>query len=449
MNKSNSIRKGKGVVETREVRFTLKDKYVKSKDTAPTKRKLTKHPVLIRAIFRYKQGKFVYSTKQKIEPNQWNDSKQLPKITYPFYDILKRDLDNISKVIRTIHRSNSNISFDELRNRLNDELGRTTKEEDNNSNALIIWIDNWIKRREKLKDKDIRTIQKYKTIFNRLKTYSDSLDKPLEWEDINRAFVEDYTYWLYNETRVSSANTANKEFQTLTFIFSQAYLDKVHNNDFFRGRQFSVPRVKTSTVALTANEVDQLFSYDYEGNKLYSSVRDWFVIACESALRISDLKRIKRENIQTEGEHTLLKMISRKTSKRIVIPASKRMLELLERNDFKFPKIKYNDFNDLIKDVCKEAKITTKVLVKKNVKGKTKSEFHEKWEMLSSHSGRKTWASINYLKGIPVQLLLNVTQHSSEKTFLAYVDLTEEQKSLRLIKEMNDRAKIIDMNKTA
>ena len=44
----------------------------------------------------------------------------------------------------------------------------------------------------------------------------------------------------------------------------------------------------------------------------------------------------------------------------------------------------------------------------------------EKWELISSHIGRRSFAS-NYYGKVPTSYLINITGHSSEKMFLNYI----------------------------
>lgn len=77
-------------------------------------------------------------------------------------------------------------------------------------------------------------------------------------------------------------------------------------------------------------------------------------------------------------------------------------------------------FNEHIKTVCEVAGLTQKVhggLVEKTFK--KYGEF-PKWKLVSSHVGRRSYASNNY-GIIPTPVLMLMTGHKTEAMFLEYV----------------------------
>ncbi|HMP31214.1 MAG TPA: hypothetical protein PKD85_16530, partial [Saprospiraceae bacterium] len=81
--------------------------------------------------------------------------------------------------------------------------------------------------------------------------------------------------------------------------------------------------------------------------------------------------------------------------------------------------------------------ITDSIVIRESVKGESKDVQYRKCDIVSAHDGRRTWASINYLKGYPIGLLMQVTGHSSEDTFLSYVGSSSLDKAKRLNELMN------------
>ena len=97
---------------------------------------------------------------------------------------------------------------------------------------------------------------------------------------------------------------------------------------------------------------------------------------------------------------------------------------------YKFSLQKYNDY---IKEVCRRVGINKKVKdskyfqVGKSKEGKihrkVEGEF-EKWELVSTHIGRRSFATNNYGK-IPTPVLMARTGHRTEKMFLKYIGKIE------------------------
>ena len=55
----------------------------------------------------------------------------------------------------------------------------------------------------------------------------------------------------------------------------------------------------------------------------------------------------------------------------------------------------------------------------------------EKWKVLSSHIGRRSFAS-NFYGKIPTSLLMQATGHSSEQMFLRYINPVDKERILSL-----------------
>lgn len=56
--------------------------------------------------------------------------------------------------------------------------------------------------------------------------------------------------------------------------------------------------------------------------------------------------------------------------------------------------------------------------------GNTKiSHKKSKFEMVSAHTARRTFATILYLNSAPIKFIMEVTGHKKESTFLKYIRL--------------------------
>jgi integrase len=77
--------------------------------------------------------------------------------------------------------------------------------------------------------------------------------------------------------------------------------------------------------------------------------------------------------------------------------------------------------------VCRLAGITDKVEVTYTKGGKEHKETREKWELVSTHTARRTGATLLIKAGAPIAWVMRVTGHKSEKTFMRYIRLSAEE----------------------
>ena len=91
--------------------------------------------------------------------------------------------------------------------------------------------------------------------------------------------------------------------------------------------------------------------------------------------------------------------------------------------DGEFPrKISASNYNIYIKTVCKKAKLNEIVTgsLKDPKTKKLKVGKYEKWQLVSSHIGRRSYAT-NFYGKMPTHLLMVATGHTTEKALLVYI----------------------------
>ena len=114
-------------------------------------------------------------------------------------------------------------------------------------------------------------------------------------------------------------------------------------------------------------------------------------------------------------------------------------MSILERRKGNFPrKISDQKYNEYIKEIAKEAGLTKLVDGAKQdaeTKRKVFGKF-PKWELVTSHIGRRSYATNNY-GIIPTRLIMTMTGHKSEKEFLKYIGKSETSMAMQLAEYVN------------
>jgi integrase len=425
MDKGNKPN-GKGQIKVPEVKFNLKSLQDKNK------------PTLISAVFRYHNQKLVYSTKHKIKPLHWNAKAQKPKAPYEFYNDVVNDLNVISTAIRTIHTESNgdNLTLSDFKTKLDIKLGRIEIEDCVNEIDFTDYLKTYIRAFEIGNLAQERTAQKYQTLLNNIQEFKPGA---IPFNSIDIKFKKEFIEWRYENSKAKSQNTINKDFGCIKNVLKQAYNEGLHTNTIFRDEGFSVKTVKTSIFALSEYEVNKLHEYDFSNNKRLERVRDWFLISCWSALRWSDFSSISPEHIIKDGVDYFLRKKTIKTGELVFIPIDKRLFNMLEKYGFKSIDISNQKFNDYIKEVFEVAGITDNIILDTNYKGVDKEVTKRKCDVVSAHDGRRTWATINYLNGYPIGLLMQVTGHTMESTFLSYVGASPLDKARKLNEMFKNR----------
>ncbi|WP_315820979.1 site-specific integrase [Paraflavitalea speifideaquila] len=150
-------------------------------------------------------------------------------------------------------------------------------------------------------------------------------------------------------------------------------------------------------------------------------VRDLFMIGCYTGLRVSDYNNIKPHHIK--GKY--IDLYQRKTGERVVIPIHNTVKTIIAKYGGQTPpKISDQKINQYIKEICKLAEITETIEKQQTKGGEKVASVLEKWQLVTSHTARRSFATNMTKQGIPIQLIMKITGHKKESVFLKYIKLS-------------------------
>jgi len=183
-------------------------------------------------------------------------------------------------------------------------------------------------------------------------------------------------------------------------------------------------------VYLNEDEIKQIT--DAEMDEL-EEIRDLFIIGCWTGLRISDLSRLERENIK-DG---LLTIKTQKGKDNVVIPVTGELQAVLDKYPDRWPKIPTDQYyNRRLKEVCERAGLYEPVMAEVK-KGKlTVTAPVPKWQLITSHTARRSFATNLYRRGIPSTQLRLLTGHKTEDAFMRYIKVTKEDNAKDVAKKL-------------
>ena len=251
------------------------------------------------------------------------------------------------------------------------------------------------------------------------------MGKDFDWKDVDSAFhfrlvqkMQDAGFGInYQWKMVSQLKTVMNEGRKLKYHSNLDYQD------------FKTKREDPDTVYLTADEVERLWNYEPKG-ELDRKARDLFLLGVWSCARFSDYSRLSMEMIWDGAIH----FTQVKTASSVMIPTSPRLLAILERNGGKAPALAQQHLNEWIKKICEKCGIDTPVEVT-TFDGRThKTTTKKKYEMVSSHTARRTGITLLYMTGIPLQQVMLISGHKDEDSIRHYLRLSKEE-NVALLKD--------------
>jgi integrase len=159
-------------------------------------------------------------------------------------------------------------------------------------------------------------------------------------------------------------------------------------------------------------------------------VRDLFLIGAYTGLRFSDFSRIHSNHIETVEGNTILNITTQKTGQYVSIPLMPIPLSLLRKYNFEAPKISNQKMNEYLKELGQLAGMTGKMLVTGSKGGKREDTTAEKWQKLTTHVCRRSFATNFYRDNVPINVLMKITGHATERQFMQYIAIDGKMNAL-------------------
>lgn len=392
----------------------------------------------LRLLFRHNSKDYVFGAKTKVEVSKVYWSKQHKKkskdieITNRQTEInseLNRIENHVLKAFNSVNPES--ITKDWLTSQI-DYYYNPPQKENSIPTDLISFIDFYIDYRKH----EITETNKSKcrVIKNKLIKYETFLDKKILIKNINANFKNEFVN--YQKERMYSQNTIQREFVNIKTFCKYARflgLETHYQLDSLR-----IDRQKVEKIYLTIEELTKIETISKE--KLTDSLdnaKDWLIISAYCGQRISDFMNFTDEQIRIENGKYLIEFTQKKTGKNMTVPLHPKILEILNKRNGKFPyKISDQKYNAFIKVVCELAEINELTkgskLVETNGKVyRNKTGTYKKWELVTSHIGRRSFAT-NFYGKIPTTYLIYVTGHSTEAMFLNYIGKSNKDLALEI-----------------
>jgi len=414
----------------------------------------SKKPTRINLIFQFgyseiirgkKMYKFLkYSTGERILPRFWNPTTQRAKQSENFPEHLEINtrLDQIASIIQDTYRRMINDGIqptrENLKNQLDIRLKKNFPVKDQPSD-LFAFIDQFIedsssgnRTTENGKKISKLTIAGYKVTRKHLRDFQEVYRKKIDFDTVDLDFYDAFISY-FNKIN-QSTNSIGKQIKNLKLFLRAAADKKLHNNFTFQNRRFRKVEEVSDSIYLNEDEITKIFNLDLSEQPSLERTRDLFVIGCYTGLRFSDYNKIKPENIKKTGKGTFLHVRTQKTGELVIIPLRWEVIEILKRYKYRLPDTPVNQImNDQLKTIARLSGLKEKVSTAITRGGMRVDTTYSKHELVTTHTARRSCATNMYLAGIPTISIMKITGHKTEKAFMAYIKITQEDNAYKLI----------------
>ena len=270
---------------------------------------------------------------------------------------------------------------------------------------------------------------KLTTIQTKLKEFQNYRKKNILITDVDEIFMNEFIdYYKLNNY---AHNTTQREFSFIKTVCKKAKFLGMQVSHQLEG--LNIKPKKVDSIYLTPEELELIENTNFE-DELLNNVKDWLIISVNCGQRVSDFMRFSTDMIRDEGENKFIEFTQQKTGKLMTVPLHRKILNILNQRNFQFPdKIGHQEYNQLLKKVCEIAGLTYETYGGKQIGHRKVYGEYKKFELVSSHIGRRSFATNNYGQ-IPTSYLIYITGHKTEDMFLNYIGKSNKDIAVEIAK---------------
>ncbi|WP_228851270.1 tyrosine-type recombinase/integrase [Aegicerativicinus sediminis] len=396
----------------------------------PNKNGLTS--IRLVAYFKNENKRFVYSTGESIHPKDWDFKYLQPK-----------HLNGRTKLANEMRSIKSQIDrysdlFLDLTNRyriVNEELtiaivrrafDKEFKRVKTKSTTFFEVYDSFIeeKRNDRTSEGNSEsTIKRYEYNKKLLEDFEAKTNHKISFQGINQSFYDSLIEYCI-DIKKHSVNTLSRNMGLLKSFLNWSLENGYTFKDDFKKFK-NIKKEITQEIALTLDQVKEVYNHDFSKNKRWERVRDVFVLGCTTGLRYSNLVLISKSDVYDGHIHLRDK---KNKDKLLTIPLNDLSQSILKKYNYRIPKIANQKFNEYIKEVFQELKYNQPIKKSSRIGNtivETELPMHDR---ISSHTARRSFITIMKNQKIPDKVIMSFTGHKSLEVFNKYYKPNEEDK---------------------
>ncbi len=387
----------------------------------------------IMLYFNYDNSRLKMSTGMSIEPRFWNPKTQRvrEKMEFPQHALINMELDDLRLLVDKQYNNHLDMGI-----RLKPEALRKVIQEARKENRYMLDEDVFWNHYDSFvafKRSSFPDVRDYdKSLRKHLKKAEELFGAPLNFllfKNRPNGFIDTFDHYLtyqavnHQGKRGLTVNTIGKQFKNLKVFLNWCFDREIVPP--FSLKHMVTRSEEVDAIYLTEQEIDAVCRLELVVEKEIQ-VRDLFVLGCETALRFSDFSRLEPHHIKKDR----IEIHQQKTTDKVIVPiCTQRLAEVLKKYNNRPPHFEnVTEFNAIIRDICQRAGIDEEIVHLKTHANRRHEVVCKKYELVTSHTCRRSFCTNHYLNGMPVTLIMAISGHKTERAFMRYIKIDKDQK---------------------
>jgi len=375
--------------------------------------------------------RLVYSTGIKVPTKYWDDNKSRLVINSSFSRAraINAQIEHLKVLFAKILQQYYLSGIVPTINMIKKELDIHFKKKSSVADSFNKYIDIFIEQR--FEDPTIKkaSVKVYGTFRNHFLRYVSN--RVIAFEDLSVDFIVDFIKYL--QLKGYSDNHVCKIIVTMKTILNTAAEKGINKNRAYKSKLVSVPRRPADGIYLNEDELKLIEALEI-GKQRLSETRDLFLIGCYTGLRYGDFTSLKTDNvIKLNTGKKAFRVITSKTSDLLIIPIHPVVQKILDKHNHVLPKgVSNQKMNAHLKLIGEKAGLNDLIVKRIFRNNRAVKYVHKKFELICTHTARRSFASNAYKAGIPSISIMKITGHKREETFMKYIKLSLEEHAIKM-----------------
>lgn len=401
------------------------------------------------------------NTRKAVEPELWNSVDERANLQLAGKNNkLKGTLKNVNAVLdkfqSVVEKIEGDIRKDDPASGFDVIIDSIKKHFDKRETGFLNIYDKFLETKKSVYTE--KHLYKFQSLKNVLKDFQQSENEKLTFIKITPAFFEKFFSYLVNDKGLLS-NSAHKQIS-----FLKTFLIWCNDNSYCNNlsyRSFKAKTEQNDVIYLAENELMKLYNLmpddlhpfyeiSVENDKTKKinrdtllKARDLFCFQCFTGARFGDVQNITSDDVKGP----LWKLHTQKTKQIIDIPLNDFALSILQKySEYPqpLPVMTNQKINLYLKILCEAAGINEPVKVVKFKGTKREERTFKKYELIATHTARRTFVSLSLMKGMSPETIMRITGHSDYKMMKKYLKIADQHVKDEMFRTWGSPLKLVN-----
>ncbi len=412
---------------------------------------------LLRVRVRWSKNKVTFSLGYRVDLSKWSTATQrcINGTSHGKKKIaaseINKEIQRVTNFIDTFFDTHelkgTAPTTDELNNEYNRTINKIVDLQPLKNKTIFDFFDEFVSSQSVENNWKSSTLVKFSAIRNHFEAFEKVLTKKLTFDTFTKDGLNDYVSYL-RDTKDMRNSTILKQVAFLKWFLKWAAGEGYNTNTTFSTFFPKMPKAEKKVIFLDWTELMTVYNFDFskaqktltddtvidldnENKKALERVRDVFCFTCFTSLRYSDVENLKRSDIKNNEIH----ITTIKTDDSLTIELNNYSKAILAKyakevypGNKALPVISNAKMNDHLKDMGEVCGLTESIAITYFKGSKRFDEVYKKYDLITTHCGRRTFICNALALGIAPQTVMKWTGHTDYNSMKPYIDVANAEK---------------------